>query len=268
MKSSRYCIGIFILSIWLQACGMDVIEMDLPAGEPKLMVEATVTDQAPVQQVSLSWTTSINSNRPDYEENALVILADSRGNIDTLQYTSKGIYQSTLPGQTGLSYHLIIQLEGETYEARATIPQAAEADSISIRYHEKIFIREEGYYVSLYNLDPDETEGYYRWLVWVNDTLQQNSSPNGYFAALNRRNENSPLNLQYPEPFKKGDQLRFHTIKMDKEVYRYYQEMLALKVNDGGLLGPVPVNPSSNISNGAIGVFQAISITETLVKIE
>lgn len=53
-----------------------------------------------------------------------------------------------------------------------------------------------------------------------------------------------------------------------KAVYTYYQGMLELMMNDGGLMGPLPANPPTNISGGALGVFQANSILESSILME
>lgn len=148
-------------------------------------------------------------------------------------------------------------------------PPPASIDSISIKYYEESPIREQGYYVSLHKFQTDKSPGYYRWMVWVNDSLlKAPASLPGYFALIDTSKANFPLNLQFPEPFQKGDHLRFKTIKMDKQVYAYYQEMQEMMLNDGGLLGPIPLNPTSNLSGNALGVFQAISIVETEIVIE
>jgi hypothetical protein len=99
-------------------------------------------------------------------------------------------------------------------------------------------------------LDQREPVGYYRWVVWQNGKLKINGPVTGYFTTFSNTSTNPPLSLQYPEPFEKGDRLLFQTIKMDKAVYTYYQGLLELMVTDGGLFGPIPVNPSSNISGG------------------
>lgn len=269
MKKRQLSLLFILLAAGFTSCGIDLLDLELPeGGAPKLVVEGGISNQAAPHNLQLSWSSSFNSNRTNGVENALVILSDEQGKADTLRHLGSGRYESMAHGIPGNQYMLTILLEGKQYEAQSRMPKPAVVDSFSIRYHEESLLREEGYYVSLHNLDPEETEGYYRWLVWVNDTLQQTNGVPGYFATIDISKDNKSLQLQYPEPFKLGDHLRFRTIKMDKSVYLYYQELMELMLNDGGLMGPVPVNPQSNISGDALGVFQAISITETEIVIE
>lgn len=258
-------IKVIIWSIFLfgiQACGVSVLDVEFPTGERKLVVEGAISNQNKPQIVQLSWSTSLNSNSIDYVENALVIVSGTDGSQDTLQYSSNGKYETPLTGKPGNRYQLDILLEGKHYQAFSSMPSPVEVDSISIKYYEEGLLREAGYYLSLHTLDPDESEGYYRWKVWKNDTLDRVDGVPGYFATLDLNKENDWLNLQYPAPFKVGDTIRVQTIKMDKKVYTYYQGLYELMLNDGGLMGPLPVNPETNISGNALGVFQAIYILE------
>ena len=263
------CFIFATLLMVITGCGREVLEVELPQGEPKLMVEGSINNLADQQVIKLSWSTSFNSQDPVYEPNAMVKISDTEGNITHFTYRGMGQYGARLEGKPGLGYHLQINLNGEEYTAVSTMPLPAEIDSVSYRFYEKGLIREEGYYASIHSLDPFEEEGYYRWLIWVNDSLKgtANSIP-GYFATHQLNKDNTPLSLQYPDPLKKGDKVRFHTIKMDRNAYTYYQGVLELLVNDGGLLGPVPVNPAGNISGNALGIFQATAVVVTEFEIE
>lgn len=270
MKSKNFLLLVLpFLVLGLKGCGLEVVEVDLPDGEPKLVVEGSINNKSGPQVVKISWSTGINSNTPVYEPNAKVEISDAEGNISLLNYTGQGRYQAYTSGIPGRKYQLLIEINGIQYKAESRMPEPAEIDSVSYSYYDKTMIREEGYYISLHNLDSPEKEGYYRWLVWVNDTLKgsANGIP-GYFATHQLNINNTPLSLQYPEPFKKGDHVRIETIKMDKTVFNYYQGVLELIINDGGLLGPVPVNPTGNITGNTLGIFQAVSVAETNLIIE
>lgn len=265
MIKSKFLILLLSLNISvLSGCGIEVVETDLPEGEAKLVVEGSITNKPGIQVVKLSRTTGINRSVPVFEPNAKVEITDSEGNTSELTYSGNGKYTSRLTGVPGLTYHLKIDIDGVKYYAESQMPETAQIDSVSYSYYDESMIREEGYYISLHNLDSGEKESYYRWMVWVNDTLQgsANGIP-GYFATHQLNINNTPLSLQYPEAFQKGDRVRIETIKMDKTIFNYYQGVLELIINDGGLLGPVPVNPVGNISGNSIGIFQAVSITET-----
>lgn len=269
MKKHTFLLLLSLLVWTLNSCGIEVMEVELTNGSPNLVIEGTISNKPGPHFVKISWSTPFNSKEPVYEENALVILSNTEGKREYLLHNGHGQYLSTMEGKAGVGYQLQVFVNGAEYEAFSTMPEPAQLDSISVRYFDETQIWDEGYYVFAHNLDPNEKEGYYRWLVWVNDTLKTATDGGpGYFASIDKSIDDSPLSLQYPEPFKKGDKVLFQTIKMDKKVYSYYQGILELMINDGGLLGPVPVNPPSNLSGNALGVFQAVSIKETLLDIQ
>lgn len=261
------CLSLLLL-LCLQACGIALTELDLPEGRRRLVVEGGISNLAPPHLIRLSWTTSLAESQPLPEERALLILSDEQGRSDTLLHQGDGHYHSHLQGIPGRSYQLQILLDTASFTATAYMPEAPRIDSFSIQYQEESTLREEGYYLRLHQLDPQESEGYYRWLVWQNGRQQGSNPVAGYFITLSVTKDNPALQLQYPDPFQQGDSLLFQTIKMDRAVYTYYQGMLELMMNDGGLMGPLPANPPTNISGGALGVFQAGSILESSILIE
>ena len=266
-KHIQFILCCFLL--WtVQSCGVSVLDVEFPTGEPRLVVEGTISNLDRPHTVQLSWSTSLNSNKIDYIDNALVIISSTDGSQDTLRNLTHGRYETHLKGNPLSTYQLDILLEGKHYQAFSQMPSAVEVDSVSIKYYEENLVRKAGYYISLHTLDPDEVEGYYRWKVWRNDTLDRVDGVPGYFATLDLNKENDWLILQYPAPFKAGDTLRIQTIKMDKRVYTYYQGLYELMLNDGGLMGPLPVNPETNISGSALGVFQAVYILEKEILIK
>lgn len=258
----RYLIYSLLLSGGIQACGISVLDVDFPTGEPRLVVEGTISNQDKPHSVQLSWSSSLNSKSIEHIDNALVIISSTEGIQDTLKYSTNGRYETQMKGHPESTYQLDILLEGKHYQALSSMPSPAEVDSVSIKFYEENLVREAGYYISLHTLDPDEYEGYYRWKVWRNDTLDRIEGMPGHFATLDLNKDNGWLNLQYPAPFKLGDTIKVQTIKMDKQVYTYYQGLYELMLNDGGLMGPLPVNPATNISGNALGVFQAVYILE------
>ncbi len=259
--------SVFLASI--QACGISVLDVELPDGTPKLVVEGSISNLDNPHTILLSRSTSFEQSSSQYVDDAVIIISGSGGEQDTLLNKGGGRYESLIKGIPGTTYQLDILLDGNHYQAFSTMPKPPTLDSLSISYHSESLVREEGYYLSLHTLDPEEREGYYRWIVWKNDTLHRVDGIPGFFATLDMNKENNKiLNLQYPTPFRAGDTLRVHTIKMDKQVYTYYLGLYELMINDGGLIGPIPVNPETNISGDALGVFQAVSILEKEIIIK
>ena len=187
-----------LLLLCLQACGIALAELDLPEGKRKLVVEGGISNLAPPHLIHLSWTTSLAESQPLAEEEALLVLSDDHGRSDTLQHKEEGNYHSSLQGIPGRSYQLQIQLDTASYTATAYMPEPPQIDSFSIQYLEKSTFRDEGYYLSLHQLDPQETEGYYRWLVWQNGRQQGPNPIAGHFITLSVTQDNPSLQLDLP----------------------------------------------------------------------
>jgi hypothetical protein len=93
----------------------EVINLDLPNSNPKLVVDGLITDLHEPCIVTISKTSQYNfdnSNTQALIEGAIVILKDDAGNIDTLDEISTGRYvsdTSKILGVVGRSYSIEIQ---------------------------------------------------------------------------------------------------------------------------------------------------------------
>ena len=118
----------------LSSC-VDVVNLDLPAGKPILVVDGQITDQPtpPVVQLSLSQAYFANSEAPAVR-GAIIGLVDSWGNRDVLRETTPGRYvgSGSLRGRIGGRYTLTIAANGQTYRAETEIKRTPAIDSIDV----------------------------------------------------------------------------------------------------------------------------------------
>jgi hypothetical protein len=173
MKSILYIL--LLCSLLVSACE-DVIELDAPEGNKRLVVDGLLTDQQALQTVSLTYTAPYFSGRQTpAATDALVIIKENGTNRDTLQETSPGIYQKLFQGRQGKEHSLYIKTaEGDKYLSNPQRLQAVPAiDSIYAEYTENSFSDESGYMVMLRTNDPKEEVNYYRWRLFINEELQQ-----------------------------------------------------------------------------------------------
>jgi len=68
--------------------------------------------------------------------------------------------------------------------------------------------------------------------------------------------------------YKLGEVARFEMYSLTREAYLYYADLDITINNDGGLFSPLPTNPRTNISNGAMGLFQVSGMVADEVTIE
>jgi hypothetical protein len=131
---------IYIAAAILVCCSCEeVINLDLPVRNQRLVIEGLITNAAGPYFVKLSRTTRYNyvydPSTIEYEKGARVILFDDLGNTDTLSEVSQGIYQShtsIIIGIIGRSFSVDIKtLDGKHYRSDfEEMPDVPAIDSI------------------------------------------------------------------------------------------------------------------------------------------
>ncbi len=256
---------ILIISlITLFASCEKVIELDLDNVEPKLVVEAVITDQPGPHYVKLS--KSVNFNEPSvypYVENALVVITDNTGVVDTLQYTENGIYQSSkIEGVEGRVYDLKIIVDNNTYTSRSTMPKKVNFDTtvvIDFQFGPSLL----KYIIPIYK-DPQELGNKYRFLLTVNGIKDKgilvfnDNVNNGQYNGQPLRSSDISI--------KSGDVVQVEMQTINEEIYNYFYTLGQISARGGGG-GTTPANPPSNISGGALGNFSVVTTQTKTVTI-
>lgn len=239
----------------------EVVEFDLAEADPKLVVEGLITDQAGPHYVRLTKTTSFYSeSKPISIPDAEIIITDNLGNKDTLEYSSDGYYLTqTLQGVPGRTYFLEITAGGEQYVSQTTLPAVPKIDSMKVYYFNDTssFLGQVGYYVTFHFKDPQNQSNYYLWKIYSNGELL-NETDDIFISDDQGLQENNQL--QIPHSYALGDTARVEMFSLTKEGYDFYYGVQTNLNNDGGFFSSPPANPLSNISNGALGLFQASSV--------
>ncbi|MFT4668741.1 MAG: hypothetical protein ACI9M9_001148 [Flavobacteriaceae bacterium] len=116
MKKVIVLLFIFVL---FTSCE-EVVEIDLNASEPRLVVDASINlfvDGTSNSRVKLTLTAPFFNNLiPEVDDASVVITADN-GMVYSFNYTEGGIYKSSLVPISGMNYTLEINYKGETYSA-------------------------------------------------------------------------------------------------------------------------------------------------------
>lgn len=150
-----------------------VLDVDLNETDPKIVIEAVVTN-TDYAWVKLSWTTNYyDTALPEKINNAIVVVSDNEGNMDTLDLLDKGFYKSSrIKGVEGRIYFLTVQVDGKEYKSQSLLPGLAPIDSLSYQYYPGgDLLHEEGYYPTIYFKDPKNSEDYYMLVYYKNNKL-------------------------------------------------------------------------------------------------
>jgi len=230
-----------------------VIQLDLKNSTPKIVIQGNIYDQPGpyIVRISNSVNFDASSNYPPVT-GAKVVITDNFGQNEILTETTAGTYlTSRLRGVPGRTYSLAVKTGNDTYLSSAEMPYAVAMDSIY--FSSSLFSGEKITTIRL--LDPPFTVNYYRFIYFINnvqqkvfyvldDELFQGASIR--YALISR---GSDIKLV------KGDHVSVWLESVDHSVYEYFRTA----GSDEGESAS-PANPVSNISNGALGYFNACSV--------
>ncbi|EMR02369.1 DUF4249 domain-containing protein [Cesiribacter andamanensis] len=251
----------------------ELVTLELPQQEPRLVIEAELTDTPGPHTVRLTLTQDYFSKAAaPVVEDARVSITDDAGNSQELLYTQNGVYATQgLEGVIGRSYTLRVEWQGQVYESSGVLSLKPVIDSLVVQYFEAIppFL-DAGHYMLFYGHIPRGGTRYYRFKIYENDSLYNDRTdllvPEAEFMPDTLRE----VRLGYA--FTPGDTIRLEMYALNRDMYDYYYELRTLLFNDGGLFSPPPRNPTSNIRNVSdparppLGYFQVASFaTDTVI---
>ncbi len=232
-----------------QGC-QEEVDLKLDTTEPRVVIEGIITDRWGPYTVLVSETLNYYDNSNDNGvSGAEVVISDNEGFSETLEETEKGVYKTrNLLGKVGNTYTLRVRYKEADYEATGTILQPPIFDSLQYRFVEETPLKEEGYYLYFFGKTPKPGISYYRWLVYKNGELF-NTEPEDFLLADDEFVNEELSDLEFPFAFSLTDTVRLEMYSLEQPMFDYYNELLNILFNDGGLFSPPPENPRSNIKN-------------------
>ncbi|OFX25196.1 MAG: hypothetical protein A2033_09565 [Bacteroidetes bacterium GWA2_31_9] len=247
-----------------------VIELDLNSKNAQIVIEANISNMNEPAIVKLIKTVNYDDvNSFPSVTDATVILSDNIGNVETLIETSAGIYKSTsIQGTEGRTYTLKVNVNGKEYTSVSTMNSPVEINNL---YISTISLpKGKQKMVSLKYNDTKGVANYYRIVeilnndtlptIFIEDDLKQDGETIDMTLLAKRQNE---------VKLKTGDSVKVQLQSVDKNVYDYFRTLLQL-VGGGGLINQStsPANPISNFDNGALGYFNAYSVSEKSIVVK
>ncbi len=276
MKLPGYKMTFFLAAMLLASSCTEIIEIELDSTYKRLVVHGIITSDSLNHGVELTTTTDYFLNEsPPPVQNATVSVAFS----DTIIYLKEianrpGIYKSPHPfrGEPGVTYFLEISdvdidEDGNTeiYKAETTMPEIAQADSITLTRFVTPFFS--GYQVALWSPDPPGIN-YYNYKLFLNGapihrrlsdyTVQPDEFINNNYIAglpvgfLNDDDEDEVINP--------GDIITLEVNSIPEEYYNFIIDAQSEIFGNNPLFSGPPANVPTNITNNAVGIFAAYSI--------
>ena len=273
--------GVLLSVLILTSCE-ETVHLDLQQTPPKVIIEGLVTNKPGYQSVKISKSVDFYASGSEIPKvaNAVVTVSDNLGNVYNFVHNPKnaedsaGIYLPETPfvGTVGRRYKLSVKVDGVTYEAQDELFPVTTMDSLTYRVDEN---EEEDpevdgrfYEVLLFTKEPRDQVNYYYFKFYRNDSLKYNSDTDIYFSNDEFLAEKID-GVESPIFFSKGDKCRVEMYSMSRLGYVYFSDLINILNNDsGGMFGPIPASPRTNLTNGALGFFHVGALDIGEVKIE
>ena len=276
----RFCY-LLLAACYLSSC-TKVINVDLNSANPVIVVDAELSDNPGSYTVNLSQTVNFSADNVfPAVSGALVIISDNAGNSETLLETSPGNYTTShLQGTDGRTYSILIQSNEKSYTATSTMPAGVSIDSLivdtSSSHHggggfngggnggANNYSGNPAVSVKAVFTDPKGIVNYYRLIEYVNGVPNYNSitiiSDNlqdGSVISENVARRDTSIHA--------GDTINVVLESIDAKVYEYYRTLKLVTKTQTGIQTSVPGNPTTNLSNNALGFFSAYAIRSKYV---
>jgi hypothetical protein len=273
--------GIALAALW--SC-QDPIDLTLPDGQTRLIVNGSVSDNQPVY-ADLSWSVNYLSEDPNPAvENATVVLFENGLPVDTLVHVLDGHYEGDFIGSYAQSYHVSVTLPETGDLPFGTWQSSPEAmgrcnpfDSIYSAFVPRAPFVREGYYVYAHWTELAGIGDHYRARLWRNDTLE--NAPfniqvfdDGFLDGRSNNDIDLPA-IEVAGPDAIGVTYTIEIASIPMGLYSYLQLLREQTLQVGGLFDPPPAPIIGNIfregdpEDFAIGYFYASARRQSSITI-
>ncbi len=250
-----------------------VISVDLNNANPQVVAEAIVTDGPGPYTVTLTKSGDYFSPSLYFPpvSHAYVTIADNSGLTDTLKETAPGIYHtSLLRGSQGSTYSLRVVAEGREFDAISTMPSRVTIDTLAA-IHARESDGDQVYNLYVFFRDPPEPGNYYRLNLRVSVPISSDSIDGRRYHLYNDKLTNgneAVVRIRMRNYFSAGDTVWVDLLSIDKASYDYFNTLNNILTSDRSPTSLAPANPTTNLSNGALGYFTAYSVDSRMIILQ
>jgi hypothetical protein len=238
-----------------------VIQLDLKNASPKIVIQGNIYDQTGPFTVKISSSAIFGaSNNYPPVSGAKVVISDNVSQSEQLTESASGTYVTTkLRGIPGRKYTLSVKTGNDTYVASSVMPYAVDIDSIY--FANSPFGGDQLTIVRIQ--DPPFATNYYRMIYFINNIRQKqifvvdDEFFQGSLINYSLHGRNGGTNIV------KDDAVTVWLESVDYGVYEYFRTTGNNEENSAS-----PANPVSNISNGALGYFNACSVRKISATVD
>ena len=279
-------IGLLTILIGILSACTEIIPMEFATDFERLVVDATILNTDTVQYVKLSKINLDDENTiVSPVEGAIVKINDGSRDYDFFESkSSRGLYfcKDRLVGEFEKNYVLSISQAGvkgydgvDNYTASAIMSRPLQFDSVTYTYVNVPHKHKLGVYLNCWAEESSEVN-FYLFKAWKNSVLLTDTLYEYVQIEDEVFNGNyiNGIGCQFlsdrkaDEYVNNGDTL---TLEIDNIDRAYFEYLISAQKEDRGvnpLFGGPPANVTTNISNGAVGIFRVYSVVKQSVIVD
>lgn len=259
MKKTTLYISILLASMFFFSCE-DEIQLDVPEGPKRLVIDGSMTNLDGPQRVIITTTQDYNNlTENPFVSDAILKITDNKGNEFPLQHTEKGIYEtsSDVKGVLGDEYTLFITYDGQEYKSSSQKMNAVTPIDSILNFHQEELTAgpflQEAYFAAIEFTESGETQGdVYRWKLYVNDTLQ--TDPENITVETDENLQNGVQFVKddflfQSRPLRAGDKVYVEQMAITADAGQFWLEVNSQASNSGGPFDTPPAPIQGNIIN-------------------
>jgi len=286
MKKLLFLLLFPALFISLQSC-QDVIDLDIPDGINRVIINGRVTDTLPVHVQVLSTIGFLSDDPNPAMSNCLVKLFENGIEVATLSEndTALGLYEHPFRGTEGNTYYIEVTFpEGHPYfpntrwkSGDERMNRVPKEDSTYSKFQPRQPFIEEGFYAFIMFTEPAGLGDNYRQRLWKNDTLRDTQFDltffNDDFIDGRSFNDIDLPAVQVGGVSKVGDVYKSELSSISLQGYNFLFLLQQQTVQVGSTFDPPPAPIFGNIVNAddptqlGLGYFFASKLTYTTIEI-
>ena len=278
MQQRLFYIISVLATIIFSACE-EIITIDINQAPAQLVIDGLVTSEDTIHMVRIIRSADFTGNDGEDVANAIVEVSDNLGNVFNYTHNPEG-YDSLqgyyfsnqkFRGQELAIYQLNVTVDNHSYSASDTLRPITAIDSLSIQVDDAAVEDPENegkiYQIILYAQEPQETVDFYYFKFYRDGLIDSDGDRNVYI--FDDKVLGSSLDgLPSPILFREGEVASVEIYSLTREQFVYFTDLANILNSDGGMFSPPPANPRSNISGGALGLFQVSGINRASILVD
>lgn len=230
------------------------VTVDIKKKQNALNVDGFISDRLGYNYIKLYKVQDYNSNKTDSISGAEVFIVCGNDTAKFVEKNRKGYYTNeTFKGKAGLTYKLLIIANKKHYEASSELVKIKSRFSLeySISENDEINVK----YIN------DSVR--FRYLIYRNDSLKEGLEWFWIIPMYAYRGDVFPIKF-----YKNTKTIKVERQSLDTVVHNYFKELYKYMQRDISPFTNPPDFPQGNISNGAVGIFRASSVStrEIIIK--